>query len=145
VPALKNLTLAEAEGILKQNQLKMNPNLTFVDTRNAKEHGKITSQSPAENIEVMVDTEVSLNIYRYPTDKSQYRFDVNLKDVDEDINLLVTLQADDSDIELQIFTNVYPPDMDREQPVMLNIPDDRHYMCRVYQNGEAEEPFPIGD
>ena len=145
VPALKNLTLAEAEGILKQNQLKMNPNLTFVDTRNAKEHGKITSQSPAENIEVMVDTEVSLNIYRYPTDKSQYRFDVNLKDVDEDINLLVTLQADDSDIELQIFTHVYPPDMDREQPVMLNIPDDRHYMCRVYQNGEAEEPFPIGD
>ena len=79
VPLLKNLTLAEAESILKQSQLKINPVLTYVDTRNAKEHGKITGQSPAENLDVMLDSEVVLSIYRYPTDKADYSFEIILK------------------------------------------------------------------
>ena len=144
VPLLKNLTLAEAESILKQNQLRINPVLTYVDTRNAKEHGKITAQSPAENLDVMLDSEVVLSIYRYPTDKADYSFEIILKKTGEDINLRVTLQAQDSEVELESYSHVYPPDMDRTQRVTVNIPDNRSYICRVYQNGEAEEPFEIG-
>ncbi|MBR3333950.1 MAG: Stk1 family PASTA domain-containing Ser/Thr kinase [Clostridia bacterium] len=144
VPLLKGMTLAEAESLLKQNQLRINPVLTYVDTRSAKEHGKITGQSPAENLDVMVDSEVVLSIYRYPTDKASYSFEVKLKKAEEDINLRVTLQAEDSELELESYSHVYPSDMDRTQRVTINLPDSRSYSCRVYQNGEADEPFQIG-
>lgn len=143
VPTLKNLTLAEAESILKQSQLKINPVLTYVDTRNAKEHGKITGQSPAENLDVMLDSEVVLSIYRYPTDKADYSFEIILKNTGEDINLRVTLQAQDSELELESYSHVYPPDMERTQRITVNIPDSRSYLCRVYQNGETAETFEI--
>ena len=143
VPLLRNLTLAEAEEMVRQNQLKINPVLTYVDTRNAKEHGKVTVQSPAENLEVMLDTEVSLSVYRYPTDKAAYSFKVRLRKSDEDVVLRVTLKADDSDFEIEAYTHTYPADMDREQPVTVNLPDDRHYICTVYQNGEPMTPFEI--
>ena len=144
VPQLKNLTLAEAESLLKQSQLRINPVLTYVDTRNAKDHGKITVQSPAENLDVMLDSEVALSVYRYPTDKADYSFEVILKNTGEDINLRVTLQAEDSELELESFSHVYPPDMERNQRITINLPDTRTYICKVYQNGEAAEPFRIG-
>lgn len=143
VPLLKNLSLAEAEEMLKQNQLKINPVLTYVDTRNAKEHGKITGQSPAENLEVMLDSEVNLSVYRYPTDKAAYSFRVRLRKTDGDVVLRVTLRADDSDFEIEAYNHTYPSSMDREQPVTINLPDNRHYTCTVYQNGEPLTPFEI--
>ena len=145
VPLLKNLTLAEAESNLAQNQLKMNPVLTYVDTRNAKEHGKIAGQSPAENIDVMLDTEVSLNVFRYPTDQAEYSFNILLNDTKEDVRVRITLRAEDSDIELEAFDHTYPPDMEREQPVTVNLPDERNYICTVYLNGEAGEPIVAGN
>lgn len=145
VPLVRNLSLSEAEELLKQNQLKINPVLTYVDTRNAKEHGKITSQSPAENLDVMLDSEISLNVYRYPTDRADYTFDVVLKKTDEDISLRVTLKAEGSDVELEGYSHTYNADMDRKQPVTVNLPDNRHYICTVYQNGEPMTPFEIPD
>ena len=144
VPLLKNLTLAEAEELLKQNQLRMSTVLTYVDTRNAKEHGRITSQFPAENLDVLPDSEVSLNVYRYPTDRADYTFAVTLNKTDAPISLRVTLTAEGSEVELEAYTHTYPPDMNRIQPVTVNLPDSRVYMCTVYQNGEAAEPFRIG-
>ena len=145
VPLLKNLTLAEAEDNLAQNLLKMNPVLTYVDTRNAKEHGKIAGQSPAENIDVMLDTEVSLNVFRYPTDRAEYSFNILLNDTKEDVRVRITLRAEDSDIELEAFDHIYPPDMERMQPVTVNLPDERKYICTVYLNGEAGEPIVAGN
>lgn len=143
VPLLKNLTLTEAEEILRLNQLRINPVLTYVDTRNAKEHGKITAQSPAENLDVMLDSEVLLSIYRYPTDKTEYSFDVTLNKSDTEIGLLVTLQADDSMLELTGFAHTYPPEEERIQKVTVIIPDKRRYICRVYQDGEVCDLFEI--
>ena len=145
VPMLRNLTLAEAEEILKVNQLKMTPSLTYVDTRNARDHGKIASQSPAENIEVMLDTEVSLNVYRYPTDRAQATFAVELISSKENVSLRVTLKATGSEVELTEYEHEYTPDMDRIQPVTVNLPDNREYQCTVYQNGEPGEPFTVGN
>ena len=145
VPLLKNLTLAEAEELLKQNQLKISPLLSYVDTRSAKEHGRVTGQSPAENLDVMLNSEVALSIYRYPTDKAQYTFDFALNKTDGDINLRITLQAEGSDLEIESYTHVYPADMERMQQVTINLPDNRSYICRIYQNGEAGEPFTIAE
>ena len=144
VPLLKGMTLAEAEETLKQNQLRTGTVLSFVDTRTAKDHGKVTGQSPAENLDVMLDSEVSLSVYRYPTDRADYSFEVTLNTSETDIGLRVTLQADDSDVEYESFTHTYPTDLERKQPVTINLPDGRHYTCRVYQNGEVTEEFGVG-
>ena len=145
VPLLKNLTLAEAEDILEQNQLKMNTVLTYVDTRSAKEHGKIASQSPAENLEVQLNTEVSLYVFRYPTDKTEFAVNVILPESEEDVRVRITLRAEGSEIELEAFDHTYPPDLERTQPVTVNLPDSRQYTCTVYINGEAQEPIGTGN
>ena len=145
VPTLKNLTLSEAEEKLKQSQLKMSSQISYVDTKSAKEHGKISGQSPAENIDVMLGTEVGLSIFRYPTDRTEYSFILTLKNTGEDIKVRITLKAENSDVELEAFDHSYPPDLSREQPVTVNLPDERIYYCTIYQNGEAEEPFAIGN
>ena len=144
VPQLKNLTLAEAEEMLNKKELKMNPQLNIVDTRDARDHGRIMSQNPADSMEVMLGTVVSLNVYRYPTDRSEYNITVTLDDTKEDIALRVTLQAEGSAVELESYSHVYPGDMGRQQPITINLPDNRTYVCRVYQNGVAGEPFTVG-
>ena len=145
VPQLKNLSLAEAESLLKQNELRINPVLSYVDTKNPKEHGKVTGQLPAENMDVMLNSEISLSVYRHRTSNADYTFDVTLNRSDTDINLRITLQAEGSDLEIESYTHVYPQDMDRKQPVTVNLPDNRRYACTVYQNGEITQTFMIGE
>ena len=144
VPLLKNLTLAEAEAMLTKYDLKMNPQLNIVDTRDARDHGRIMSQNPADSMEVMLGTVVTLNVYRYPTDRSEYKITVTLDDTKEDVNLRVTLQAEGSEVELESYSHVYTGTMERQQPITINLPDNRTYICRVYQNGVAGEPFTVG-
>lgn len=144
VPVLKNMTLAEAEDALRQNGLKMGTSLNYVDTRNAKEHGKVSGQSPAENMDVMLDTEVSLSIFRYPTDMAQENITIRLPESSENVNLRITLQAEESEIELEAFQHDFTPELEREQPVAINLPDDRQYTCRVYVNGEMRDSFGLG-
>ena len=144
IPLLKNLTLAEAEEMLKQNQLKINPELSYVDTRNAGDHGRISGQTPADNLEVTLDTEVSLSVYRYLTDRYLKSIDIQLLNTGENLNVEVILQAENSDMVIKAFSHVFPPDLDRNQQIQLTLPDDRTYTCTVYQNGEAGEPFTVG-
>ncbi len=144
VPVLKNMTLAEAEDALRQNGLKMGTSLNYVDTRNAKEHGKVSGQSPAVDMDVMLDTEVSLSIFRYPTDMTQENITIRLPESSENVNLRITLQAEESEIELEAFQHDFTPELDREQPVAINLPDDRQYTCRVYVNGEMRDSFGLG-
>ena len=144
VPSLKNLSLAEAETLLEQNGLKMSSTLNIVDTRDTKRHGKIAEQSVPENIDTMQDTVVTVSVYRYPSDASQQVITVSLKDTGEDVNVRVTLQADESDVVYEAYQYIYSPDQEREQYVPLYLPDSRTYTCTIYQNGEPEEPFEIG-
>ena len=145
VPDVVNMKLAEAEEILKQNGLGINPVLEYTDTRNAKEHGIITEQLPAGNIDVKLNTEVSLRVYKYPTDRAEKMLTVNLDETEDPITLRITLQADGSDVEYTACEYVYPPDQDRIQPVSFNIPDDRVYTCRIYQNGILTDTFGLSE
>lgn len=143
VPDMVNMKLAEAEELLKQNGLRINPVLDYTDTRNAKEHGFIMEQSPAGNIDVQLNTDVSLRVYRYPTDRAEKMLTVNLEESEESITLRITLQADGSDVEYEACEYVYLPDQERIQPVSFNIPDDRAYTCRIYQNGVLTDTFGL--
>lgn len=145
VPSLKNLTMAEAEELLKQNGLKMGTTLNYVDTRKAKEHGTVSGQSPAANIEVMLDTEVSISLFRFPTDKAEAEITVTVRETGEDVNVRITLQAVGSEVEFETFQYVCPNDKAKEQTVKLNLPDERVYTCRVYQNNLLTDTFTVGN
>jgi serine/threonine-protein kinase len=144
VPKLTDLTLAEAEEVLKQTGLKISPVLNIVDTRNAKEHGRISSQNPVENAELKLNDEVSVSVYRHLTDASKKEITVNLKESDENVKVRVTLRPDGSDTEYEVYAHSYPAELERQQTIIVNLPDRRTYTCTVYQNGEPEEPFVIG-
>lgn len=143
VPKLAYTTLADAEELLKQTGLRMGSTLNIVDTRNAKEHGKVSSQSPAENTDAMLDDIVSVNVFRYLSDSSSKEITVQLKEENKDINVRVMLRAEGSDVEYEVYQHLYPADLERQQTIMLNLPDERTYTCTVYQDDEPQEPFVI--
>ena len=145
VPSLKDMTIAEAEELLKQYGLRMGSTINYVDTRKAKEHGTISGQSPAANIDVMLDTEVSINLYRYPTDKAEAEIVVNVRETGEDVSVRITLQAEGSEVEFETFQYVCPNDRAKEQTVKLNLPDNRIYTCRIYQNNQLTDTFTVGN
>ena len=144
VPNVTGSTLKEAEELLKQKGLKLNPVLNYVDTRKAKEHAYVAVQSPDPDVHVMLDTPVTLNLYRYPTDRSDANVTISVLESKEDVNIRITLQAEDSDTEIEALTYVCPPDKDRTQNLKVNLPDERKYTCRVYQNDEMTSTLDVG-
>lgn len=144
VPSLKNLTLAEAEELLKQNGLKMCTTLNYVDTRKPKEHGTISGQSPDANLEVMLDTEVTINLFHYSTDVSETEIPVNVISTGDDVFVRITLQAAGSEVELEAIQYTCPRDKSKEQTVKFNLPDSRTYTCRVYQNNQLTDTLEVG-
>ncbi|MBP5725531.1 MAG: Stk1 family PASTA domain-containing Ser/Thr kinase [Clostridia bacterium] len=144
VPKLTNLTLAESEELLKQTGLRINPVLNIVDTRNPKEHGKISAQDPAEDAVLMLNETVSVSVYRYLTDASRKDISIQLMESEEEVRVRVMLRPEGSDVEYEAYEHTYPADLERQQTITVNLPDERTYTCTVYQNGNPEEPFVIG-
>ena len=145
MPKATGLTLAEAEVLLKQEGLKMSSVLNYVDTRKAKEHGIIASQSPEADAPAMLDSAVTINLYRYPTDKAETEISVNVRESEEDVNIRITLQAEGSETEIDAIQYVCPADKPRQQSVKLNLPDSRNYVCRVYQNEEVTDTIEVSN
>ncbi len=144
IPKLTGKTLEEAETLLKSRGLKIHPTLNYVDTRKAKEHGFISGQSPEAESHVMLDTTVTINLYRYPTDLAEADIQVTVPDSDTDIELRITLQAEGSETELDAFRYTWPSDQPRVQSFRVNLPDYRHYVCRVYLNDELNDSLDVG-
>ena len=91
----------------------------------------------------MLDDIVSVNVFRYLTDASRKEISFNLKEENKDINVRVTLRAEGSDVEYEAYQHLYPADLERQQTIILNMPDERTYTCTIYQDDEPEEPFVI--
>ena len=53
------------------------------------------------------------------------------------------LMAVDGAGEEEVYQHLYPADLERQQTIMLNLPDERTYTCTVYQDDEPQEPFVI--
>ena len=144
VPKLTGLTLKEAEEMLKQKGLKLNPQLKYVDTRKAREHAYVAVQSPDPDISVMLDTAVTISLYRYPTDRSEMNITLNVLESQENVSIRITLQAVDSENEIEALTYECPPDKVRTQTIKINLPDERAYICRVYQNDVLSDTLEVG-
>jgi serine/threonine-protein kinase len=136
LPKLTGLTFAEAEQLLLQNDLALNPVVNYMDTRTAAEHGQVASQSPDPDQKVMRGTQVSLNIYRYPTDRSLVEVPVDVPKSDETVAVRITLQAAGSAFEFIALTYDCTADKTGPQIMKFNLPDDRVYTCRIYLNDE---------
>ena len=96
-------------------------------------------------MEAKLYSEVSLKVYKYPTDRASQDIEFTLQNTGEDVNVRVVLTAEGSDIVIEAFQNVYTPDQDRQQHITIDLPDYRTYQCVVYQNNEAGEPFTVGN
>ena len=136
LPKLTGLTFAEAEKLLLQNDLALNPVINYMDTRVAAEHGQVASQVPDADQKVMQGTQVSLNIYRYPTDRSLVEVPVDVPKSDETVAVRITLQAAGSAFEFIALTYDCTADKTGPQIMKFNLPDDRVYTCRIYLNDE---------
>ena len=115
-----------------------------MDTRKAKEHAYVAVQSPDPDVHVMLDTPVTINLYRYPTDKSEMNITMTVQNSKENVNIRITLKALDSENEIEAFSYECPPDAARTQTVKINLPDERTYVCRVYQNEEITDALEVG-
>ena len=118
--------------------------LNYVDTRKPKEHGTISGQSPDANLEVMLDTEVTINLFHYSTDVSETEIPVNVISTGDDVFVRITLQAAGSEVELEAIQYTCPRDKSKEQTVKFNLPDSRTYTCRVYQNNQLTDTLEVG-
>ncbi len=143
LPKLTGKTFAEAEELLLQQELTLNPTINYMDTRKATEHGLVAVQSPDADQKVMLGTSVSLSIYRYPTNRSLAEVPVDVPDSDESVNVRITLQAADSAFEFTALSYECTSDKTGLQTMKINLPDDRVYTCRVYLNDENVNTFEV--
>ena len=135
IPNLQGLTLEEAESVLQNNNLILNPMLQYVDTENREEHGLIASQSPEAENRVILNTSVALKVFRCAAVSHSAEIEVTVPPAENDVIVRITLQAENSTVELEAVSYTCAADSHRVQNVKLNLPDDRKYWYSVYLDG----------
>ena len=135
IPNLQGLTLEEAESVLQNNNLILNPMLQYVDTENQEEHGLIASQSPEAENRVILNTSVALKVFRCAAVSHSAEIEVTVPPAENDVIVRITLQAENSTVELEAVSYTCAADSHRVQNVKLNLPDDRKYWYTVYLDG----------
>ena len=139
IPSLQGMTLAEAETILQNSNLIMSPVLQYVDTNRPEEHGLIAAQAPEAEIHAILNTSVSLKVYRCAAVSRSTEIEVTVPEKDTDVTVRITLQAENSTVELEAVSYACAADSYRKQTVKLNLPDDRTYWYTVYLDGALNQ------
>ena len=139
IPDLELDTLEAAEKALQDSNLTMNPVIQYVDTDSPSEHGRIASQSPDYDSHVILNTIVSLKVFRCAEVSESADIEVTVPESDHDITVRITLQADGSNIELEAVSYICASDAYRTQKVSLIIPDSRKYWYSVYMDGALSQ------
>ena len=143
VPKLINLTLTEAESALQNSNLVLNTTLQYVDTEDAGQHGLIADQTPEADSRVILNTAVSLKIYRCTATSASTEIEVTVPESDKDITVRITLTAEDSNVELEAVSYICAADAYRTQNVKLNLPDGRKYWYTIYLDGVQNQRVEI--
>ncbi len=144
VPDLAMMTLAEAEIYVPDHQLTLVGQLSYTDTENESLHGRVASQTPVSDTHVVYQTPISLSLYRYQPLLRRREISVTVQEDVKDINVRITLQAEGSTMEWNYVNYVCTPEMNRTQLVTVELPDDRAYVCMVYQDGQLPQRIEIG-
>ena len=137
-PLLLGLTLAEAEEVVTDSQLTLNPLLNYVDTEDDLQHGLIAQQTPEADSRVVLSSPVTLSLYRCLPDVRSEVLEVSVPPNEEntDVTVKVTFQAEDSTYEWTYTTFICVADsLNRDYLVTIEFPDNRNYICVVYTDG----------
>ena len=145
VPDLELLTLEEAENAVADSQLSITSTLSYVDTENADLHGLVAGQSPEADNRVVLQTPVTLSMYRCAGRTRKEEIEVTVPESETDVTVKVTMQAVGSTVEWTYVSYVCAADMGRVQLVTMEFPDDRGYVCMVYLDGVMSQRVEIGE
>ena len=144
VPDLKMMSLEEAEAYVADTQLILAPQLSYADTESESLHGRVYSQTPESDTHVVFQTPISLTLYRHPELARREEIPVTVKESESDVQVRVTIQAEGSRMEWNYVSYVCSASMGRTQLVTVELPDDRKYICIVYQDGSMSQRMEIG-
>ena len=139
VPDLYRMTLAEAETWVTDAQLTFANKLSYVDTDDPDLHGMVADQTPYADAHVVLQTPVSLSLYRNQERTRHGEIEVSVPEKDTDVTVQVTMQAVGSTVEWNYVNYVCSVGKNRTQLVNVDFPDDRSYICFVYQDGEMKQ------
>ena len=95
----------------------------------------MAGQTPEAESRVVLQSAVSVNLYRCASMLRKQEIQVTVPESDTDVTVKVTLQAEGSTVEWVSVIYVCAADKGRVQRVTLDLPDDRKYVCMVYQDG----------
>ncbi len=144
VPDLYQMSLTDAEAFVADSQLTFASQLNYVDTDSESLHGLVAVQTPESDAHVVLQTPISLSLYRCADRVHREEIGVNVPESTTDVNVRVTIQAMGSQVEWNYVSYVCTPDMGRTQLVTLDLPDDRSYVCMVYLDGSMSQRIEIG-
>ena len=96
----------------------------------------MAGQSPEADRRVVLQTQMTVSVYRCASAQKTKEIEVKVPDRDQDLTVRVTLQAVGSQAEWNYVTYVCTQEMGRTQTVTLKLPDWREYYCMIYIDGE---------
>ena len=135
VPDLTESSLKDAELTLEKLSLTIYPVLTYLETEESALHGMVAAQDPAPETHVVLNMPVMLTLYRSAELSRETTIRVSVPEMDHDVNVRVTLKAENSSVELEGITYPCTADAYREQDVILRLPDNRTWFYYVYIEG----------
>ena len=130
VPNLQGSTLAEAQAALSAGGLTMNSAVTYVDTQDASLHGRVASQSPAADTQVVQGAQVTLSVYRVESMLARASVTLDLPQSDGLTSVRITLVQGDT--EVTVYQGEYPANASRHPEVELTAQDPGDYIYKVY-------------
>ena len=116
-------------------QLTLSGKWDWVDTDSAGVHGLVAAQNPEADSRVILQTPVTISLYRCASVQRTQVIDVTVPESENDINVRVTLQASGSSMEWTYVSYVCTVENSRTQKVTIEYPDDRNYICTAYADG----------
>lgn len=132
VPNVVGASLAAAQERLTGSGLVMNTSLTYMDTSDASLHGTVASQSPAPDAQVVLNTQVSLTLYRVPALLHTAKVILDLPQSESLISVQITLDSGSG--EFAVYRGEFLANTSRHPEVELKAQDAGDYIYKVYFN-----------
>ena len=103
----------------------------------------VATQDQAAESRAILQTAVTLSVYRCPAQQRSEVIEVTLPESENDINVRVTLQALGSTMEWTFVTYTCTPENGRTQKVTIEFPDERDYLCMTYADGSLVQRLDL--
>ena len=130
VPNLQDKTLAEAQAELSALGLTMSSAVTYVDTQDTNLHGRVASQTPAADTQVVQGAQVTLSVYRVESMLARSSVTLDLPQSEGLTSVRITLVQGET--EVTVYQGEYPANASRHPEVELTAQDPGDYIYKVY-------------